>query len=240
MKKLLLGSVAILALAIPPAAHAADLPAAPAYKAPAYVPAPVWNWNGFYLGVEGGGGWARTNQADTSGVTTGNYNQSGGLAGGTAGWNWQFNNFVFGLEGDLSWANINGTVSTPICAGGTCFTNLQWFATERARAGFTWGQFLVYATGGAAEASIKAGQDACGGVLTICGTNSRLGWTVGGGVEAMFAPNWSAKLEYLYADFGTHTSYTPIIPVNVTERVNIVRAGINYHFNWGGPVVARY
>jgi outer membrane immunogenic protein len=101
---------------------------------------------------------------------------------------------------------------------------------------------MPFITGGLAVADIRAGQD---GVLGTATDQWRAGWTIGGGVEAMFAPNWSAKIEYLYADFGTGaaTSYTPVGGVNVgaSERnVNVVRGGINYHFNWGGPVVARY
>lgn len=238
MRKMLLGMVGLVAFAVGGSANAADL--RPVYKAPPVVAAPVWSWTGFYIGIEGGGGWGRTTHTDTAGTTTGGFNQSGGLVGGTLGFNWQSSNWVWGIESDLSWANITGSVATPLCVGGSCFTTLRWLDTDRVRLGVAWNQFLIYATGGVAVGNVRAGQDSCVSVFQICGTDTRVGWTAGGGIEAMIAPNWSAKVEYLFVDLGTHATYQPVIPVNVTERVSIVRAGLNWHFNWGGPVVARY
>jgi outer membrane immunogenic protein len=230
-----------LSLGLGAVASAADL--GPAAPAPVYTKAPlapqsIYNWTGFYAGLVGGGGWAHTSQADTSGVTTGGYSQSGATVGGTLGYNFQFSNVVLGVEVDGSWANIDGSITNPVCSegGGTvCFTNLQWLNTDRARLGFAVNQFLPYITAGAASAGIKAGQLSCSsvpaGANAVCGTNTEWGWTAGGGVEAMIVPKWSAKIEYLYADFGTHQAYTVFIPVDVTEKpVNIIRAGLNYHF----------
>jgi outer membrane immunogenic protein len=229
MKKLLFGIAAIAALVGTPAL-AADL----ALKAP--PPPPAWNWTGFYGGIEGGAGWGTSRQTDTSGVTSGDYSQSGGLIGGTFGYNWQMNHLVFGLEADLSWTGIDGSVSVPgkcTAGGGTmCFTNMQWLNTDRARLGFAWDRYLVYVTGGLAGASINDGQLSCSTPIAgaSCGTQTEWGGTIGGGLEAYLAPKWSVKLEYLYADFGTIKSYTVVIPVSVSERINILRAGINYHF----------
>jgi outer membrane immunogenic protein len=91
-------------------------------------------------------------------------------------------------------------------------------------------RWLVYATGGVAWAHIKVGQDSCPATPTLCGANDRVGWTFGGGVEAFVIPKWSVKVEYLYADFGNTVYYTPGIPVSATEKVNIFRGGVNYHF----------
>jgi outer membrane immunogenic protein len=89
-------------------------------------------------------------------------------------------------------------------------------------------------------------------------SDTRAGWTAGGGVEWMFAPNWSAKVEYLYYDLGSATyALTPLVNANcgsagacygsfaqssVRFDGHIVRGGVNYHFNWGdpAPVVAKY
>ena len=80
------------------------------------------------------------------------------------------------------------------------------------------------------------------------GKTSKFGWTVGGGIEAMFGAGWSGKLEYLYIDLGTVDNSAVLatgvgfgIGANLSSRVkdNIFRAGINYHFS-PGPVVARY
>jgi len=239
MKRAILIAVGLVGLAMP--AVAADLPNRMVTKAPVMAE-PVWNWTGFYAGVNGGFGWARSAHTDVTGASTGLFNQRGGLIGGTLGYNWQTGPAVFGLETDLDWANIDG--SQAACGFGNCFTTMRSFGTARGRLGYSFNNWMPFIAGGLAYANIRAGQDGVGGAAS---DQWRAGWTIGGGVEAMFAPNWSAKIEYLYADFGTNaaTSYTPVgirgVNVGASERnVNIVRAGINYHFNWGGPVVARY
>ena len=113
-------------------------------------------------------------------------------------------------------------------------------------------QVLLYATGGLAYGSIKTSGTLSGfnpnaAVLTAVGSNSdtRVGRTVGAGIEGMITRNWSAKLEYLYMDLGrTNTRFTlpagGFVAANVSSRFtdNIVRVGLNYHF--AGPVVAKY
>ena len=243
MNKLFAGVAAIATLLTVPA-YAADMPV----KAPPPPPVPVWSWTGLYIGLEGGAGWADTQQTDTAGTTSGPYHQSGGLFGGTIGYNRQINNVVLGAEADMSWAGIDGSVILPgLCTagGGTvCFTNMHWLNTDRVRLGVAFGNngvsWMPYITGGLAGAEIQSGQLSCStpipGAIASCGTHDEWAGVVGGGVEAMFARNWSAKIEYLHTDFGTHTFYTVVIPVNAREsNVNIVRVGLNYHFNWGGP-----
>jgi outer membrane immunogenic protein len=232
------------------AASAADLP----LKAkPAPVAAPVYNWTGFYIGLNGGGGWGTTDHTDLFGVTTHNFSTSGGLIGGTYGINGQFGKFVIGYEGDFDWANINGTFNSAVlCSvsgGTTCFTNLENFSTARVRAGIDLNGWLLFGTAGYGFGQVRAGQNPC--ALTIFGGFScnemwRSGWVAGGGVEKMFAPNWSVKVEYLHFDFGNKLNYTPATiaggnSVYVLERGDLVRAGVNYHFNWATtPVVAKY
>ncbi|HEY5380434.1 MAG TPA: outer membrane protein [Pseudolabrys sp.] len=220
MKKLLVLAAGIAALGFVGTASAADMPT----KAPMMM-APVYNWTGFYVGINGGAGWGRTNQTNAGGVTSGSYNQSGGIVGGTLGYNWQVNNIVVGIEGDMDWANINGTSTAATCAG-SCWTNLKWLATVRPRLGLAWGMWMPFVTGGVAFGSVDTG--CCGGGPALSTTATRTGWTVGGGVEVMFAPRWSAKLEYLYADLG-NTTYAATAIV-VPEKVSVVRGGINYHF----------
>ena len=113
---------------------------------------------------------------------------------------------------------------------------MHWLTTERARLGvLVANNMLLYVTGGAAGSEIRAGQVSCAtpiaGAIASCGTRTEWAPTGGLGVEAMFAPHWSAKVEWLYTSFGTHPFYTVFIPVNVKEdNVNIIRAGINWHF----------
>jgi outer membrane immunogenic protein len=232
------------------AASAADMPV----KAPMAPVAAPYNWNGLYLGVNGGYGWSTTNHTDTFGVSTGDFAGNGGLFGVTYGANWQFGRWVLGFEGDFDLANINANLTTAgpplgLCSinGGTnCFTNLKNFSTDRLRAGYDLDGWLLFATGGFGFGQVNAGQTPCGPVpinipAGVGGGNScnqmwRSGWVAGAGVERMFAPNWSAKLEYLHYDFGNDIQYTPTTilggsSVHVLVRGDMVRLGVNYHFN---------
>ena len=108
---------------------------------------------------------------------------------------------------------------------------MHWLTTERARLGvLVANNMLLYVTGGAAGSEIRAGQVSCAtpiaGAIASCGARTEWAPTGGLGVEAMFTPHWSAKVEWLYTGFGTHPFYTVMIPVNVKEdNVNIIRAG---------------
>ena len=227
MRRLVL-ALGVLALGTSGSALAADMPVkGPVYKAPPVV---MYNWTGFYVGINGGYGWGRSNQIDTLGVPSGTFNQTGGLIGGTLGYNWQFNNVVVGLEGDLDWASVDGSIAG--CFSGSCYTDMRGFGTVRPRVGMAWGMFMPFVTGGLAFADIRAGQT---GPFAASNTSWKTGWTVGGGVEAMVAPQWSVKAEYLFADFGSGlSSYritcTGCVPVSASERVSVLRLGVNYHF----------
>jgi len=210
MKKLLLASAGILALGVA-SASAADIPrreAMPA-KAPVYMAPPIYNWTGFYAGINGGGGWGRSDFA----------NLSGGLVGGTLGYNWQSGPIVYGLEGDIDWSNIRG--SGP-CAGTTCETRNDWLGTARGRLGYAFDRIMPYVTGGLAVGDVKTSVAGLGD-----SHSTKAGWTLGGGVEAAIAGPWTAKVEYLYVDLG-NTS-TPL-GTDTNFHTNIVRAGLNYRF----------
>jgi outer membrane immunogenic protein len=203
-------------------AFAADMPR----KAPiAPAPAPlVYTWTGFYVGVNLGYGWAR---ASTGGVTSNNID--GVIGGGQLGYNWQTGNLLLGLEGDFQGSGQRRSDSGAI--GGVTFTvdqKIPWFATLRGRLGYAAGPWLFYGTGGAAWVNYKLSVSALG--TTVSDDATKAAWTAGGGVEWMFAPKWSAKLEYLYIDTGS-TSVTLFgTTFNGRARDNIVRAGLNYHF----------
>jgi outer membrane immunogenic protein len=243
MKRILL--VGVFALVAGGQALAADLPPPPpAPRAPAtYVPvvAPLYNWSGIYIGANGGYGFGNSNWSQT-GVSTGNFNTNGGLAGGTVGANYEFwGGAVLGVEGDWDWTNLNGSSSAASCvaagagAGAAvtpCKTASNWLSTVRGRAGWAFDRVLVYGTGGAAFAPVQASLTGSG-----LGTdsNTEVGWTAGAGLEFAFAPNWTAKAEYLYVDLNNGTCIaacggaTPPVSVKFTE--NVIRAGINFKFN---------
>jgi len=241
MKRILL-SAAALALLSGSQVLAADLPpaAAPPPRAPAgYAPPPVFSWTGFYLGINGGYGFGQSSWSDPFNGSTGNFNTSGFLIGGTLGANYQIGSFVIGLEGDGDWNDANGTtfVGVTNCAGIGCETKSDWLATIRGRAGFAWDRVLFYGTGGAAFGNVQAGS----GALPFA-SGTQTGWTAGAGIEWAFAPNWTGKVEYLYVDLGNFSCPATscgatnglglFSPSTVTFTENIVRAGINYKFGW--------
>jgi outer membrane immunogenic protein len=225
------------ALALGAQAFAADLPpAAPAPRAPAaYIPPPpLFSWTGFYLGINGGYGFGQSSWTNPVLGSTGNFNTSGFLFGGTLGANYQIGSFVIGLEGDGDWNDANG--STFSSCGPGCTTQGEWLATVRGRAGFAWDRVLFFGTGGAAFGSVQA---FTGGLPTS--TSTQTGWTVGAGVEWAFLPNWTAKVEYLYVDLGNSSCPAtscgfvfgaPSPNTSVSFNENIIRAGINYKFGW--------
>jgi outer membrane immunogenic protein len=221
-----------LALAAGGQALAADLPPpmAPPPRAPAtYVPAPVpiFSWSGIYIGINGGYSFA--NSSDSFGGGT--LKPTGFLAGATLGGNYQFGNFVVGLEGDGDWSNLDGTTSTTCLPN--CETKSTWLATVRGRAGYAWDRVLFFGTAGGAFGNVQSGP--IGGPFT---SGSQAGWTAGAGIEAAFAPNWTAKVEYLYINFaGLSCSGDGVttgcgVGNTVTLTDNLVRAGINYKFSW--------
>jgi outer membrane immunogenic protein len=226
MRKFVAGCFAFGALFGAQCAFAADLSLAPLYKAPPAQVTQAYNWTGFYIGANGGGGWGHSYwDANATGM-----NLSGAQVGGTAGYNWQSGNAVFGLEGDLDWSNLKGSATTTLCPFG-CNTSDTWLSTVRGRAGYAFGGVLPYVTGGLAVGDIRAGFP---GFATASATNA--GWTVGGGIEVALPGNWSAKAEYLHVDLGRFDCGIDCGAAgtdNVSMHDNVVRAGLNYHFGWG-------
>jgi outer membrane immunogenic protein len=244
VKKLLLGAVALTAFA--GNAMAADLAARPYTKAPPPVVA-VYNWTGFYIGVNGGGGWgdSRWQYTLTPGFNT-NHHTSGGLAGGQIGYNWQAGSWVFGVEADGDWADINGSTLCPNPAF-VCATNTRTLASFRGRVGWTVNNVLFYGTGGVGYANTR--YSALGGGVPAAGltgffNTDRWGYAAGAGIEWGFAPNWSAKLEYMHYGFDTVTAPVGTLgggPANLRLDIDTVKVGLNYRFGFGGgPIVAKY
>ena len=225
VKKIIAGCFAAGALFTVQIAAAADLSVAPLYKAPPSQMTQAYNWTGFYIGANGGGGWGHS---WWQGAATG-IDVSGGQAGGTAGYNWQYGNAVLGLEGDLDWSHLSGATGSALCPG--CSTSDGWLSTVRGRAGYAFGGIMPYLTGGLAAGDIRASAPGFPGDST---TNA--GWTVGAGLEVALPGNWSAKAEYLHVDLGrlncgTDCGLAPNDSVSMHD--DVVRAGLNYHFGWG-------
>ena len=180
--------------------------------------------------------------------------QGGVVGGAQAGYNFQFNQFVIGAETDFQGTSLSGggnntplTLFPSFYPGANNYLNpigavtgsnvsLPWFGTVRGRVGYLFTPtLLIYGTGGFAYGEVDA----------FGWSNTRTGWTAGGGVEWMFAPHWSAKAEYLYVDLGSNGQTGGLgwtYGQNFHPQLNIVRLGVNYHFNWAAPapVVAKY
>ena len=199
----------------------ADLPQPPPPQAPtAYVPtvAPIYNWGGIYRGANAGYGFGNSDWTDPANVSgsTGNFDVSGFLAGGTLGVNFQSGAWVFGIGGDFDGSWLKGTSSSTFCANvgfgaaAQCETKNTWLGTARGRVGYTADRVLFYGTAGGAFGNIEAG-------VNELQNSTEFGWTAGAGVEFALADNWTARVEYLFVDLENSPA-TPSIPAAPTAR----------------------
>ncbi len=262
MKKILLATVGLLALGAAPAL-AADLPAKVYTKAPAVIP-PIYNWSGFYVGINGGGGsardcWTLNSLAGIAvpAVAEGCHNATGGMVGGQIGYRWQSANWVFGVEAQGDWTDFKGSNASNLLAG-TAFAGLLTNQTKvdalglfTGQVGYAWNNVLWYVKGGAAVTDNKYnGLFTPTGFVIDTASTTRWGGTVGTGIEIGFAPGWSVAFEYdhLFMDNGNTTFSVPVGGLlgagfatrgeRISQNVDIGTVRINYTF--GGPVVAKY
>ena len=250
--------------AIATVASAADL--AVRRPLPPAPPPAIWSWTGFYLGGHVGAGWGTTEVelnsvtvtgAGLGGIGLGGFaipiaqTQTNGFLGGIqGGFNWQLASWaVVGVEADVSWTDIKG--SSPCIAIFSCRTSHDWIATVAGRFGVTYDRAMFYVKGGVAwaQSEYSASLNLPGVVaINLINSDTRVGALFGTGIEYAFLPNWSAKVEYNYIDFGTETYNFPLGIANVAtinfgtgihERLHLVKAGLNFRFG-GGPVYAAY
>ncbi|MBR1274440.1 outer membrane protein [Bradyrhizobium sp. AUGA SZCCT0283] len=247
MKKYLLAT-ALVGLGSAPTI-AADLAARPYTKAPAL--AAVYDWTGFYIGVNAGVGLGRDRfQHDFLGVGSVYsfyVSPQGGFAGGQVGYNWQTGSvlgpIVFGVEADIQGAGLSDdrTTFNEAVVLRNYNQKLDWFGTARGRIGIANGPVLSYVTAGFAYANVKTSASATFGGVTNTFSNERTqgGWVVGSGVEAALGGNWTGKIEYLYLNLGNKSDIAALAaatPINTELRENIFRVGLNYRI--GGRAYA--
>lgn len=247
MKNLLLaGAAAMAVLALQPA-QAADLVRPRQPVADAVVAVPVgFSWTGFYGGLHLGYGWNRSNWGFTPGGTSTSVSSNGIFGGGQIGFNYQINQLVLGIEGDASAADMGSWSFCPNAAF-TCASRANFLGTIRGRIGWAWDRTMLYGTGGFAFGNFRHRTfDAA--TVTQLGSysTSRVGYSLGAGVEYAWAPNMTTKLEYMYYDFGSSTqgpgagSLDPLGSVRIRNNVHTVKIGLNYLFSTGPGAVARY
>ena len=207
MKRLVLGAATVIAAGWSASAGAADLPYGS--RAPYTVNQPLngYSWAGPYIGGNLGYAWGKVDNSLTK--------PSGFVGGAQAGYNWQIGSWVLSLEGDIQATGANDTFAP------WKFSN-PWFGTVRGRVGYAFSNIMFYGTGGLAFGELR------GETFGLSESHTTAGWTAGVGAEFGFAPNWSAKVEYLYVDLS-NTQFT-ITGVQNGYRFGLVRAGVNYHF----------
>jgi outer membrane immunogenic protein len=261
MRNTLLAAIGAATLGIAPAV-AADLAARPYTKAPPPVAALIYDWSGFYIGLDGGGGSSRKcwdiNNFTARGTVPGGFREgchdaTGGIVGGQIGYRWQAANWVFGVEAQGDWADLKGSNVSAFVPAWVNNSKIDAIGLFTGQVGYAWNSVLWYVKGGAAVT-----HDKFQGTLTATGVpfdnandDTRWGGTIGAGLEWGFAPNWSVGVEYDHLFMGnrnlsfTSTGALGFAPAgsrfridNIHQDVDMGTVRINYRF--GGPVVARY
>jgi outer membrane immunogenic protein len=254
MRKLLFANAAVLAVIVAGPAVAADMPLEAATPFAAR-----FNWTSCYLGGHLGGGFARKDLTDpvrlvqdsflgagsTNGITTVSPSPSGVVIGGQIGCDYQFaSSWVIGIEGAVSGSTMKNsrTVGLPLGNPDTAVVkaSTDFLPSVTVRLGYAIDNVLVYGKGGVALAGDRFNVTGsfAGTPFAFEGLDSRLGWTVGGGVDWAFSRHWSANIEYDYYQFG-HGGVLMSDPINafagivdVKQSVQVVKVGLNFHI-WG-------
>ncbi len=242
MKKFLLttvGLVALVGIAVP--ASAADL----AVKAPPPpIVAPIYNWTGLYIGVNGG--WGQSHNCwDFIGVagavlSDGCRDRSGGLFGGQLGYRWQSSQWVFGVEAQGDWADLSSSrvsLLNPLFSTSTKTDAIGLFTGQ---IGYAWNATLFYVKGGAAMTSNRFSiLTTIGGTEVAAASSTRWGGVVGVGLEYGFAPNWTFGVEYDHLFMGdSNNSFSVANPIvagalnRISQDVDMVTLRVNYRFGW--------
>jgi outer membrane immunogenic protein len=241
MKRILAG-VALVGTAV--SAQAADLPVkAPYLKAPVVA---VYDWTGFYIGVNAGVGVGRDVVVhEYAGTANNTYLQpQGAVGGGQIGYNWQTGSFLgpvlLGLEADIQGTGMTdgGTTLSSVFGPVNYNQKLDWFGTARGRIGLVKGPVVSYFTGGFAFGDVKTSITEGGFVSSVSRTQT--GWTIGSGVEAALGGNWTGKIEYLYLNLGNKNDlfFAGTQPVRSEIHESIFRVGLNYRIGGNGIYAA--
>jgi outer membrane immunogenic protein len=234
------------------AANAADLSARPLTKAPVMA-APVYNWSGFYIGINGGGASSHecltifsAAGAPVTPNSEGCHDATGALLGGQIGYRWQVTNWVFGVEAQGDWADLKGSNgSLTAIIPYTNQTKIDAIGLFTGQVGYAWNNVLLYVKGGGAVTDNKYSSFfTATNVVFNSASETRWGAAAGAGIEFEFAPNWSVGVEYDHLFMGKNNVTFPMSAIAVTrsdsisQDVDMGTVRLNYRF--GGPIAARY
>jgi outer membrane immunogenic protein len=252
-RKLLLASAGAIALT-GSAAMAAEPP-------PVYLPPPpIFTWTGIYVGGQIGYAWG-TGSNNFNGTlpdgtviaTSVGGTPNGVIGGANVGFNYQINLWVLGLEGTVDGTSLSNTAVASFPDGSTVSANstADVQGSIRGRLGVAFDRVLIYATGGVAFGGFNTNfalSDPNDGIFVNGSrSNTRVGWTFGGGIQYAVTNNWSVRGEYRYTDFGSInnglTAATAFFNGGRQLRQNQVQVGFDYKFDWfppPPPIVAKY
>jgi outer membrane immunogenic protein len=247
MKKFLIGAVGMVAMAT--SASAADLGARPYTKAPPPMMVAMYDWSGFYIGLNGGGGWSHKCWDlvnDGSGPilpaeADGCHNATGGTFGGQIGYRWQSAAFVYGLEAQGNWADFQGDNIALTDTTARNHSKIDAFGLFTGQVGYAWNNVLLYVK--------YSGIDIPTNVAFDTASETRWGGVIGVGLEYGFTPNWTFGVEYDHMFMGTRDisllntgTFGPVGTLSgiesIKQDVDLLTVRLNYR--WGGPIVARY
>jgi outer membrane immunogenic protein len=245
MKATVLGGASASLLTI--SAFAADLGIPPGPLQPVI---PLFTWTSCYAGAHAGGGWGKKDLTDSVGIfsgvtgfTSASVDTTGYMLGGQIGCDYQFApTWVVGIEGAASGGNISKTTNfaVPSLSDTASFrSTTDFLASITGRIGYAWDRWMFYGKGGVAIVGDRYHADDVDGIYFFDGTENRLGWTAGAGIEWAFTPDWSVKLEYDYYGFGTKSVLFSDaisganVPVNISQTVQLVTLGVNFHARSG-------
>ncbi len=230
----------------------AAMPVAVALSGISAAEATPYNWTGFYVGGQFGGGWGTsqtTNVTATPSEPAGSVDSpidlGGALGGFYAGYNYQMNQYLFGIDGDFSWSGVDGDSTDIGITNGHTLSHhsyMDWLTSVTGRVGYTSNNWLLFAKGGWAWAQFHGTTNNTLGAVNFGGGSSsevRDGWTVGAGLEYAVTSHVTLKVEYDYVGFATASySSTDVSATGVvttpakttTSSLSVFKAGGAYKF----------
>jgi len=218
MRRLTLASAGFFALLSGPALAAdigSDLP----------MTAPGFDWTGYYAGLQAGYGWGPSDITGTQGAPfSAAPDVNGGFVGGHVAGLWQFDQAVLGGEADLNYASLSGTADA--APGNALGTDIKWFGSVNAKAGYAMDRVLLYGIGGVAFAGIETSQAA------FADTRTSTGWTIGAGVDYALGNNVVVGAQYRYYDFGKEHFDAPDGLSDRDQDVKLQTLGVNFSYKF--------
>lgn len=181
----------------------------------------VYDWSGVYAGLSAGASWDEFDALIGTPPVRTTFDPSGFAAGAFTGVNFQNGPFVYGVEADI---NFKLGDDTGVIAGVPFTADSDWFATLRGRAGYAVDRYMFYGTGGLAVGDVSLSAPAASF------SDTKVGWTIGAGIEAAITDNFTVRGEYLYTDLGKASGTLGGTPFSTEFDSHTVRAGVTYKF----------